>query len=79
MVVYPFAIGFVSGLGSVSSQNYEPSNNFYGGDVNNNYAWYEENGGSNYSYYYAQNGATNPEYAFIEEGRAYDNSSNGRN
>lgn len=78
MVVYPFAIGFVSGLGSVSNENFEPAHNVYGPiDSNNHYAWYEENGGSNYSYYYAQNGATNPEYAFIEDGRTYDDSFGG--
>ena len=71
LVVYPFAIGFVSGLGAVSGEDYQPSHNVYGEIPNSSsmngdtLAWWVENGGSNYSYHYENNNAYRGGCAYI--------------
>lgn len=78
LVVYPFAIGFVSGLGAVSGEDYEPSHNVYGEIPNNDpYAWWISNGNSNLTYHYENANAAFGECAYIKEGRCVDDTFSG--
>ena len=53
LVVYPFAIGFVSGLGAVAGEDVETSHNTYGEMPNEGpYAWWVNNGNVNMTYHY---------------------------